>query len=173
MLHSPNMLIWILHQVPGSPCVISASMPSSQSSTYSVYQNQRGMPGSNLLAYKYRIWCKRMNMFLDGEQHRGSIQCKMLWRMMPTNVHSACRIRLLKTVWKLCCVKEFKFMAFHFCIPTKHLLVFQQRKWDPLYSVWCDSIALLTHPETCWMQPPLFAVLPSSTAPSTVAKQPT
>lgn len=32
---------------------------------------------------------------------------------------------------------------------------------------------LLTHPGTCWMKPPLFAVLPSSTAPSTVAKQPT
>lgn len=51
---------------------------------------------------------------------------------------------------------------------------FQQSKWDSLlYSVWCDSLALLTHPETCWMQPLLFAVLPSSTAPSTVAKQPT
>lgn len=61
-----------------------------------------------------------------------------------------------------------------FCIPRKTVLIFQESKWDSLLlSVWCDSLAVLTHPETCWMQPPLFAVLPSSTAPSTVAKQPT
>lgn len=50
----------------------------------------------------------------------------------------------------------------------------QLSKWGLiLYSVRSDSLALLTHPETCWMQPPLFAVLPSSTAPRAVARQPT
>lgn len=70
--------------------------------------------------------------------------------------------------------KEHRFIASEiFCIPTNNCSFFDRKKMGFIaaWCVWCDSLAQLT--ETCWMQPPLFAVLPSSTAPSTVAKQPT
>lgn len=113
------------------------------------------------------FWMVKWHM--GGVEVGGGLQCKMLWSMMPTNVQPNILWHQIMAAWKLRLVEEFMF------IPVfKKLLIFQQSKWDSLlYSVWCDSLAPLTHPETCWMQPPLFAVLPSSTAPSAVAKQPT
>lgn len=99
-----------------------------------------------LLAYKYITWSQ--TLFLDGKT-----KCC---------VQNAIRNYANNYRWQ--------------GIPysKKNLLIFQQSKRRLLlYSMWCHSLALLTHPETCWMQPPLFAVLPSSTAPRTVAKQPT
>lgn len=145
LLHTLNM-----KPVP-YPCPINCDNISALHILIVSGQSQRLMSGSSLLAHKYRSDAREWTYFRVMRQHRGwagvsNPKCCDEW---STQMHSLpyCGITYNSVMLRNARWSHLRFLAY-----KKDLLIFLQSKWVSLpYSVSCDSQALLTHPETCWM----------------------